>query len=82
MDRQVLLLMLIVGMVLVRADYDCLCSYEVETKIFDAPSDKGNIIGFMYEFDCKPAIKVGNTDKTYQTIGHNHQVSDLLICGV
>ena len=59
---------------LVKTDYSCLCSYDVETKIYDAASAKGNVIGFMYEFDCKPIVKVGNTDKTFETIGHEHQV--------
>lgn len=68
------LVTVVVLMAFVKADYECLCSYEVEAKIYDAPSDKENIIGFMYEFDCKPTLNVANTDKRYQPIGHEHQV--------
>ena len=71
-----ILAVLAVQLAIVKSDYGCLCSYEVETKIYDAPSTQGNVIGFMYEFDCKPIVKVGNTDKTFETIGHEHQVCE------
>ena len=73
-------LLLVLQITITRGDYSCLCSYEVETKIFDAASDKGHVIGFMYEFDCKPALNITSGDKKYQAIGNEHQVhSDIVI---
>ena len=67
-------LLLVIQTSLTMGDYSCLCSYEVETKIFDAASDKSHVIGFMYEFDCKPALNITSRDKKYQPIGNEHQV--------
>ncbi|KAL4221493.1 hypothetical protein ACF0H5_019750 [Mactra antiquata] len=38
----------------VNADYACVCSYNEEIDVFDKPDLTSNVIGQMYEFDCKP----------------------------
>ena len=73
-DTALKVLLIVMQMTFTKGDYSCLCSYEVETKIFDAASDKGHVIGFMYEFDCKPTLNVTSRDKKYQPVGNEHQV--------
>jgi len=43
---------------IVYGDYACVCSYNEEINVFDQADANGNIIGQMYEFDCKPDAKM------------------------
>lgn len=37
----------------VLGDYKCLCNYNVELPIYSKDSSLAQVIGYMYEFDCK-----------------------------
>ncbi|KAH3824009.1 aggrecan core protein-like [Dreissena polymorpha] len=37
----------------VQADFSCICNYNVESTVY-ASTAKNSVIGYMYEFDCKP----------------------------
>lgn len=53
----------------VHCDYRCLCSYQVELEILEKPDPSSNVIGYMYEFDCKPSYQVDGLDKAYSAVG-------------
>ncbi|WAR15589.1 MRC1-like protein, partial [Mya arenaria] len=38
----------------VNADYPCICNYNVEKEVLGEVSQTGSLIGYLYEFDCKP----------------------------
>ncbi|XP_053378749.1 uncharacterized protein LOC123526222 [Mercenaria mercenaria] len=37
-------------------DYKCVCSYIVERGVYSTPSNGSDVLGYMYEFDCKPVV--------------------------
>ncbi|KAH3826984.1 hypothetical protein DPMN_128912 [Dreissena polymorpha] len=39
-----------------RADYECVCNYNVELEVKDHDNGHGATLGYMYEFDCKPKV--------------------------
>ena len=47
-------MLLLVSLRAVKADYECVCNYNVETPVYSAPSTGSPTVGYMYEFDCKP----------------------------
>ncbi|XP_053379574.1 uncharacterized protein DDB_G0271670-like isoform X3 [Mercenaria mercenaria] len=57
-----LCVLLSVSMNLVLCDYKCLCNYNVEKPIYDTSSTTGDVIGYMYEFDCKPTAGDSGTN--------------------
>lgn len=44
------------------ADYACFCNYKIEESAYSKPNDTSPIIGYIYEFDCKPLF--GKDDGT------------------
>jgi len=55
------------------ADYDCVCTYNIETTVTQSPDVTSTAIGYLYEFDCKPLANVISTDG-FITILFEHQV--------
>ena len=43
---------------LAAANYECLCSYNVQDAVYDSPYNEDNRLGILYEFDCKPTFKM------------------------
>ncbi|KAL4224310.1 hypothetical protein ACF0H5_017765 [Mactra antiquata] len=57
-------LYVVISICVVNADYDCVCNYAVEKAVYPDVDLKKSPIGYMYEFDCKPAAKdQGITDQ-------------------
>ncbi|XP_060593952.1 aggrecan core protein-like [Ruditapes philippinarum] len=56
----------------VRSDYKCVCSYSVETNVYATPSEQGDVLGYLYEFDCKP--DVGQSDDEWFTVAFEHKL--------
>ncbi|XP_053379582.1 C-type lectin domain family 4 member F-like isoform X2 [Mercenaria mercenaria] len=56
----------------VRSDYKCVCSYSVETNVYSKPSVQGDVLGYLYEFDCKP--EGGQSDSQWLTVAFEHQL--------
>lgn len=53
-------------------DYDCLCNYNVEKVVCESADASGKLIGYLYEFDCKPLISAA--DPNWATIAFEHKV--------
>jgi hypothetical protein len=58
-----------------RADYSCLCNYQVELPIFSVMDTTSTPVGYMYEFDCKPVAKVNYATDGFNVIMNEHKVS-------
>ncbi|XP_053378645.1 aggrecan core protein-like [Mercenaria mercenaria] len=56
----------------VYAEYNCLCNYRVETEMHGAPSENSSPVGYMYEFDCKPAVSTNKLEETWFAIMNEH----------
>lgn len=41
--------------------YPCLCSFKTESAIYKAKSETSGVLGYMYEFDCKPTYPQDDT---------------------
>ena len=57
------------------ANYQCLCNYHTELKVYGQPNATGAKLGYMYEFDCKPIYTKGSTIKDWKAIHFEKQVS-------
>ena len=59
-----------------KADYECVCNYNVENPVFPTPNEGGTPIGYLYEFDCKAlVVQGGNAPPGYMKIAFEHQVN-------
>ncbi|KAH3826970.1 hypothetical protein DPMN_128898 [Dreissena polymorpha] len=47
--------MICVSLATVAGDYACVCNYNVEAAVRLLPDENAEPLGYMYEFDCKPA---------------------------
>ncbi|XP_060564992.1 C-type mannose receptor 2-like [Ruditapes philippinarum] len=57
----------------VRADFDCLCNYNVEKSVLASASEQSQPIGYMYEFDCKPTLSKSLAPAEWTVIAYEHQ---------
>jgi len=57
---------------LVKGDYSCLCNYDVEAGVLSQPDPNSHVIGYMYEFDCKPSF--GAFTGEYYGVQFEHKV--------
>lgn len=71
-----LLLFLLAALSVAMADYTCLCSYQVEAKVYSAPDTASPVQDYVYEFDCKPLYHVDGLGPAFEAIGSNNQVSE------
>ncbi|XP_060581151.1 uncharacterized protein LOC132737817 [Ruditapes philippinarum] len=53
-------------------DYTCLCNYNVELPIYTSPDLGAQVIGYMYEFDCKNLLSESNPE--WPSIEFEHQL--------
>ncbi|XP_053381813.1 aggrecan core protein-like [Mercenaria mercenaria] len=58
----------------VNADYECLCNYNVEIPVFSKASSTGQVIGYLYEFDCKAIYANSAKDSKFQPVQFENQV--------
>ncbi|XP_060608010.1 uncharacterized protein LOC132760123 [Ruditapes philippinarum] len=58
-----------------RADYSCLCNYQVELPIFSVMDTTSTPVGYMYEFDCKPVAKVNYATDGFNVIMNEHKIA-------
>lgn len=77
---KVILLLLFILLPVSRADYDCLCSYLEELPVYANNDLNSDILGNMYEFDCKPIYGQNSTNGLFQQIQFEHQVVTFLLC--
>ncbi|KAL4220965.1 hypothetical protein ACF0H5_019231 [Mactra antiquata] len=56
------------------ADYDCICTYSVETVIYPTKSTTDTPMGYMYEFDCKPYIADKSGPDSWAALAYQHQL--------
>ena len=54
--RYFVLVIQYVSFSVVLADFDCLCNYNEELKVYSAATESSTVIGSLYEFDCKPTL--------------------------
>ena len=65
-------------MLIVQADYNCLCNYDIEQSVFEDTSVLRHIIGYIYEFDCKAVVEPFElTNATFVPIQFEQRVSHL-----
>ena len=55
------------------ADYDCICNYNSDLNIYTAADPKSDLLGHLYEFDCKPKSPLVST-QAYFVIQFEKQV--------
>ncbi|WAR01423.1 GP1BA-like protein [Mya arenaria] len=67
------LIILSASILKVRADYPCVCNYNVETPVYGQASADGAPIGYMYEFDCKPVGQVHGSHSGFTVIQFEHK---------
>ncbi|KAH3826978.1 hypothetical protein DPMN_128906 [Dreissena polymorpha] len=70
------LLLIFATFATVAGDYPCVCNYNVEAAVHLLPDDNSEALGYMYEFDCKPA-GVGQGNINYLEIMFEGKVSKL-----
>ncbi|XP_053382478.1 mucin-5AC-like isoform X1 [Mercenaria mercenaria] len=58
----------------VHADYECLCNYNVEIPVFSKASSTGQVIGYLYEFDCKAIYAKTAKDSKFKPVQFENQV--------
>lgn len=58
----------------VSADFQCLCNYNVELNVFEKASANSQVIGYLYEFDCKPVYDKIEKDSKFQTVQFENQI--------
>ncbi|XP_052286895.1 uncharacterized protein LOC127882349 isoform X3 [Dreissena polymorpha] len=61
------LFLICISLATVAGDYACVCNYEIEAGVLLHPNDKAELLGQMFEFDCKPA-GFGNSAGNYLEI--------------
>ncbi|XP_053379079.1 macrophage mannose receptor 1-like isoform X2 [Mercenaria mercenaria] len=72
----VIYLALFVGQL--RAEYDCLCNYNVEKGVYPTASDKSKPMAYLYEFDCKPVVRLTPTTSDWAEIAIEHKIGYVL----
>lgn len=55
------------------AEYFCLCSYSIEKEVFSRQDTQSSILGYLYEFDCKP-IFGNSTEASYIPVMFKNEV--------
>ncbi|XP_052235271.1 uncharacterized protein LOC127847415 isoform X1 [Dreissena polymorpha] len=60
--------------IFVMGDFSCLCSYSVEVPVHTTTEKSSAVIGYLYEFDCKPVNTPLNVDSPWVPIEFSHQV--------
>lgn len=63
---------LLVAFRLTNADYKCACNYNVEKEVQDSFN---TVIGYLYEFDCKPIATFAKPPENFLAIQFEKQVS-------
>ncbi|XP_060593977.1 brevican core protein-like isoform X2 [Ruditapes philippinarum] len=58
---------------LASCDYKCVCNYNVEKSVQTSPSVQSNVMGYMYEFDCKPQAGV-SADADWLPVAYEHKL--------
>ncbi|KAL4221819.1 C-type lectin (CTL) or carbohydrate-recognition domain (CRD) [Mactra antiquata] len=66
-------ILLLVFIVQIKGDYDCLCSYDVEREVYQTSDTGSTPIGYLYEFDCKLLLTDNPVDGWWK-IAFEHQV--------
>lgn len=60
----------------VNADYRCLCFYGIETSVYAESNINSAVIGYLYEFDCKPLFQgINSTDSGFTAVHFENKVS-------
>ncbi|KAH3826965.1 aggrecan core protein-like isoform X2 [Dreissena polymorpha] len=67
MEMLRVLFLICISLATVAGDYACVCNYEIEAGVLLHPNDKAELLGQMFEFDCKPA-GFGNSAGNYLEI--------------
>lgn len=62
---------LLVAFRLTNADYKCACNYNVEKEVKDSFNA---VIGYLYEFDCKPVATFVNPPENFLAIQFEKKV--------
>lgn len=78
-DFNVILLLLCTTLSITKADYKCICNYNIEKEVFSSTDTTQTPVGFMYEFDCKPAELVTSHPDTFFTIQFEKQVNRYVV---
>ncbi|XP_045162297.2 secretory phospholipase A2 receptor-like [Mercenaria mercenaria] len=69
------LLLVLLSISIVRADYKCVCNYNVEKGVFAKESQDAKALGYLYEFDCKPVVsQASSTSSGWTVIAFEHQI--------
>jgi len=58
----------------VHAEYNCLCSYGAKVPVYESANETSTILGYMYDFDCKPLADSG-TEATFDAVQFEGNVS-------
>lgn len=59
---------------LVYGDYDCVCNYQIENEVYSRPNISSDVIGYLYEFDCKEVYNTTNEHDGFIPIQFDKQV--------
>lgn len=62
---------------LTKADYECVCCNDVERDVYSSASTHGRLIGFMFEFDCKPIAAAVPEQTSFYVVQFEKQVFGL-----
>ena len=60
------------------ADYQCLCNYHLESKVYSEPDTGAVPSGYLHEFDCKPTYPQGPDVQNWEAVQFEKQVLWLL----
>ncbi|XP_053383491.1 macrophage mannose receptor 1-like isoform X1 [Mercenaria mercenaria] len=58
----------------VSADYQCLCNYNVELPVYSNDDSASQLLGYLYEFDCKPIFAKAVKDSGFYQIQFEKKV--------
>ena len=61
-----------------RADYQCLCNYNIQSSVYPEPDSYSDPTGYLSEFDCKPTYNDGQDLQNWETIQFENKVVDKL----
>ncbi|XP_052227262.1 uncharacterized protein LOC127842006 isoform X3 [Dreissena polymorpha] len=67
------LLVILLFVTAVEADYPCLCSYQIEAEVLAQPKSTAKVDGYMYEFDCRAYYAIPGLDKAYAAVGNENK---------
>lgn len=64
------------------ADFQCLCSYNLEQAVLSLPDTNSSVLGYMYEFDCNPLTTRGLTATGFVAVVYEKQVKTEILTQV